>query len=334
MSSYSQILETSDTVDQSEVEQLLAQVASEAAQSAQQQNQKRKETVAPYEVRNASLLSQQQLRKLRQHQEIFAMDLGARLSTLLRAEMVLKVGAVETISYQRMEGDWPAAVNLTVFKAEPLRGHGILEIPTGLALAMVERLLGGAAAGPQAARNLSEIESGLLEQIEQMILNNWCGHWSRMRELKPVILGHETNPAFVPTTPPQTNVLAVTLELEMGGIQDEIQIGIPYALMEPLVRQLAQTGEAVEAAPAPTQKTGSKWNPAFDDMTVRISVAWPRLEVSAGEVLQLKAGDILRLDGNSAQDVVVRIADLPKFSARIGTLGGRWAAQLTQIIRP
>jgi len=335
MAADSEIHEAQHPLDSnSEVERLLAEVASGAATPAPAAVvDEPKENVARYDLSNATFLSPPQLRKLQQHQEKFVLDLGARLSVLLRAEVGLKLAAIQTISYRRMEQSWPDPVHLTVFKAEPLRANGVLEIPTPLGLSMIDRLLGGTGVVTETNRKLSDIESGLLEQIVQIILGHWCGHWSKFRELKPVIVGHETNGRFIQPTLPQTNILAVSLAVEIGEAQDRIQIGLPYAVMEPLIRQLAQTNESSPEAPMPSPAAASKWNPCFDDMPVQVKANWPQLEVAAGDVLQLKVGDVLRLNSQCAQNVTINVGDLPKFSGRLGTSGGRWAVEITQIIK-
>lgn len=335
MAADSEIQDASGAVDSnSEVERLLAEVASAtAAEAPIAANEPPKETVEPYDVRNATFLSAPQLRKLQQHQEKFVLDLAARLSVLLRAEVVLKLAGIQTISYRRMEEGWPDPLHLTVFKAEPLRGHGVLEIPTSLGLSMIDRLLGGVGAVAEPNRKLSDIESGLLEQIVQIILGHWCGHWSKIRELKPVIVGHETNGRFIQTTPPQTNMLAVSLSVEIGEMQERIQVGLPYQAMEPLIRQLTHSSEASPDVAAPAPSASCKWNPSFDEIAVRVSAKWPQLEVAAGDVLQLKVGDVLRIDAQTAQGVTLHVGDLPKFLGRLGTSGGKWAVELTQTIR-
>jgi flagellar motor switch protein FliM len=318
----------------SEVERLLAEVASQtAADPPAAPYAQPKETVAPCDLCNSTFLSPHQLRKFQSHQEKFVQDLAVRLSVLLRSEVGLKLAGIQTVSYRRLEEGWAEPAHLTLFKAEPLRGHGVLQIPARLGLTMVERLLGGVGSTGDAPRQLSEIENGLLEQIVQIILGHWCGHWSKLKELKPVILGCEISGRFIQATSAQTNMLAVCLLANIGELQEQIQIGLPYLALEPLIRQLAHSSEASHEAPAPPPAAASKWNRCFDEVSVRLSANWPQLEVAAGDVLQLKVGDILRLNAQCAQKVTVHVADLPKFNGRLGTSGGKWAVELTQLIK-
>jgi flagellar motor switch protein FliM len=232
-----------------------------------------------------------------------------------------------------LEEGWAEPAHLTLFKMEPLRGHGVLEVPMRLGLTMVERLLGGAGSTGDVTRQLSDIENGLLEQIVQVILSHWFGHWSKFKDVKPIILGYETSGRFLQTTAPQTNMLAVCLSVNIAELQEEMQIVLPYLSLEPLIRQLAQSGEASQEAPAPPPAAACKWNPCFDEISVCVSANWPQLEVATGDVLQLKVGDVLRVNPQCAQKVTVRVGEMPKFNGRLGTCGGKWAVELTQAIK-
>ena len=318
----------------SEVERLLAEVASRtAATPFVAPVETAKPAVKPYDVKNATLLSPRQLRKFKFHQDQFASDARSRLAQLLRAELVLKVDSIQTASYQRMSEAWPDSVHLTLFKLEPLRGVCLVQMAPRLALTLVDRLLGGTGATGEVNRQPSDIENGLLEQIVQVLLAQWAANWASQKELKPVVLGYETSPRFVQSILPQTNMLAIFLTAEISGLQEQIQLAVPFASVESLIRQLAAAGEvAPEPLPAaPT--TLFKWNPCFDDVRVNVSARWQELELPAGDVLKLKVGDVLRFDPQHAQKVAIRIGDLAKFHGRLGTLGGNWAIEVTAPIQ-
>ncbi|HET7624117.1 MAG TPA: FliM/FliN family flagellar motor switch protein [Verrucomicrobiae bacterium] len=290
-----------------------------------------------FEVRACSfksenLLSPLALSRLRAHQENFARALAARLSLLLRLEISIKLGGLQTISYKSWMEDWSKPSCLTLFKADPLRGVSVLEIPPRVASAIVDRLMGGP--GKSAEREMSEVERALLEQASQIILGEWCRHWAKFKELKPVLLGYETNGEFIQIAP-DTNMLALSMEISMGDCAGRIQMGFPYSGVESLVRQLSRDTEMVSAAPAPVSPASpQQWRACFDEIPIPLTAEWDGLELAAGEILNLKAGDVLRIDARSARQVRVRLGDKIKFNARLGTVSDHWAVELTETIRP
>ena len=183
------------------------------------------------------------LRKLRLHQEEFANALAGRLSLYLRLEFALKLTGLQTVAYGKLAQSWSNPSHLTLFKIEPLRGVSILEIPPPLGLCIVDRLMGGPGQAPESAREMSEIENALLDQAVQLILGEWCTHWSKVKELKPVLLGCETNGKFIQTALPETMMLVVAMEARIGNCTERLQIGFPYSSLEVLIRQLTRGAE-------------------------------------------------------------------------------------------
>jgi flagellar motor switch protein FliM len=290
--------------------------------------------VQPYDFRSPTLLSAREARKLRQHQEEFASAFAARLSLFLRLDVTARLLGLQTLFYQKFVRSWVNPSHLTLFKTEPLRGVSVMEIPPGLGSAMVDRLMGGPGLPADPIPPFSEIELALLEQAAQLILVEWCGLWRDLRELKPVILGHESNGRFAQAAPPETLMLVVQVEVRLGGCAERVQLGFPYLALEPMIRQACQgVDAAAEAAEPPVAKSAPRWNSCFDDVRVPVRMEWEGLEMSARDVLALKIGDVVPIDPRNAGEVRVCVADLPRFTGRPGTLAGKWAVELTRVIQ-
>lgn len=327
-----------ETISSSEVERLLATMNPEresvSAQTAEPAAAPDKNAVQAYDFRNPMLLAPGELRKLRLHQEEFTSALAARLSLYLRLEFSLKLTSLQTVTYGKLAQSWSNPSHLTLFKVEPLRGVSILEIPPRLGLSIVDRLMGGPGSAPDSPQEMSEIENALLDQAVQLILGEWCSHWSKVKELKPALLGSETNGKFIQTASPETMMLVIALEARLGNCVEKIQIGFPYASLESLIRQLAKSADMLsDATPPPAPKAACKWNPCFDEVTIPLTAEWQGLEMTARDILALKVGDVLQISPQCAQQVKVRLADHLKFNARLGTVAGNWAVELTQQIK-
>jgi flagellar motor switch protein FliM len=149
-------------------------------------------------------------------------------------------------------------------------------------------------------------------------------------------LGCETNGKFVQAAVPETIMLALTLDAQIGSCSGQIQIALPYNSLETMIRDLNRGRETVaaEAAPQTPVKPASKWNPCFDDVCIPAVAEWQGIEMTAREVLALKVGDVLKVTGKDAQNVKLRLADSAKFNGRLGTVDGNWAIELTEIIKP
>jgi flagellar motor switch protein FliM len=284
--------------------------------------------VERHDFRQPALLSPSELRRLRQRHDDFARSLGGILSNYLRGEFALRVTRLQTAGFQKIMEELSTPTHITLFKAEPLKGIGFLDLPPRLGLTIVERLLGGQGQETPEVRELSDIESALLDEVVALILNQWCSEWRTIQELRPSLLGHETNPRFVQTCAHDTPVLVLTLEATLGDCIESIQMALPFFTIEPIVRQIAELalanreGEAAAVARA-------RWNPEFSQVPVTASAEWHGLELSVRALAALKPGDVLMLAPRASEQVVVSFAQTRKFHGRLGTCGRKWAVELT-----
>jgi flagellar motor switch protein FliM len=280
----------------------------------------------------SSQLSPRQQRKARQHHEAFAAALAARLSVFLRADFALSLAGLELLPYQSLTENWPDPAHLTLFKTEPWRGVSILQIPIRLALSIVDRLMGGSGQPGPAGREMGAIENALLEQAAQVVAAEWCAQAAPIQELKPVLLGHESSARYLQTAPPQTPMLVAVFDAALADCRELIQIAFPFAALEPWLRQLAAELEPAPA-PAPPPAQSGAWNPSFDEVPVTVTGIWAGLDVSARQMLNLKVGDVLRLDGAAARQIELRLGGQPKFHGRPGLAAGHWAVELTDVVK-
>jgi len=292
--------------------------------------QRRKaEEIRGHDFRQSGFLAPSELRRIRQRHEQFVRSLAARLAIFLRLEFSLQLSKIQIAGYQNFIENLPTPTHITLFKTEPLKGVGLLVIPPKLGLTLVDRLLGGTGQSTEEARDLSEIEIALIDQVSALVINEWCNHWPEMKNLHPALLGHENNSRYLQTAMPDAAMLVLTLSGGIGEQSDHMQLVFPYATVEPLVRLLSPSLPGAETVPARASKP--KWNTEFDEVKVPVVAEWHGLMMSAGEISKLKVGDMLALDPACAAQVHLLLSDVPKFIGRPGTSGGKWAVQLTNI---
>lgn len=289
--------------------------------------------VKAFDFRRPSFLSPRELRKLRQRHEEFVSALSARLSIYLRIEFNLQISELQPLSYRTFTESLPDRTHLCLFKMEPLRGIGILELHPRLGLTIIDRLLGGPAQPFNPERDFSEIELALLNQALLIVLSEWASHWTGVLNLQPSLLGHETNARFLQIAPHDTPMLVLSLEARIGECLEPIQLAIPGYTLEPLLSKLGADIEPTAAAELPAEPAPAKWNTHFDDMRVPLTASWVDLELTAREIACLKTGDFLEIDPECAQRVALRLSEQTRFVGRLGSVNGRWAVEVNEVLK-
>jgi len=325
----------SDFLDQSEIDKLLAQTAEAAPPKAlliKADGRRSDGSGAPkienYDFRHPVFLSEIELRRLRLLHEDFIRYLAARLALFLRMDCGLKMAQLTTTTYAKFTDLLPNPTHLCLFKAEPLAGVGILDINPRLALTLADRMLGGRGHSIKAERYLTEIEVALMEDIFQIILEEWCAQWKNEQELRPTIIGHENNGRFLQTSPKDAIMLVLALEVSFGDCSEKIQVGVPYYTIEPLVRKM-QARRQKDNAVSTTEKRAA-WFGAYDHITVPVRAEWDAFEVSLREIASLRVGDVIELPAPLLQQTRILLNGTPKFIGTVGLDADRTAVQITR----
>jgi len=326
----------SEVLSQSEVERLLSQVQAEETsatvlKSGGQKARLKNEDVQPCDFRQPAFLTGGELRKIRLRHEEFIRSLAAHLSIYLRLEIVIQMSKLQTVSYQKYTENLPNPTHLTLFKVEPLKGVCLLDMSPRLGLTIVDRLLGGPAHSVTSSGELSEIETALLDQVSEIILNEWCALWQKIENARPIVLGHENNGRFLNSSAHDSVMLILSMEVRLGDCVEQMQLAFPFLTIEPLVRRLSAGDDNSE--PAGGKRAQLQWNPQFDEVQVQINTEWHGLELSARDLSSLKCGDVLMLDTACLDRVELRLEQIPKFYCRLGTSGDRRAVELTGVVK-
>ena len=286
-------------------------------------------SVKPF--RQAGFLAEAALRKIRERHEGFARALVARLSTYLRMDFGLELAGFRALSFQGFIERMVTPTHLTLFKAEPLRGIGVVEIPPKLGLAIVERLLGGSgSAENHAERALTEIETALLDQAVDVLVGEWCHQWHDLQQIKHTLLGHEIDGRFLNTATRTTTMLEILLEVTFGECKQQCRIGLPYNSLEPLIRRFDSENSSPAAQHTPATVSSMEWSPIFDEVPVAVAASIEGMQSTARQLANLKVGDTVPLDPHRLNQIQISLVNAPKFIGSLGKIDGRWAVKITQ----
>ncbi len=289
----------------------------------------------PYEFPARLLLNDPELRRVTADYNEILLVLSRRFATLFRAEFDISLASLQTPSFRQFATSHTGLTHFTMFKIEPLRGIGLLQIPQSFALAITNRLMGGAGQPEAADRELTEIEVALFDLFVQLLVQGWCEHWNIGKPLKPMLLGHETDSKYLQTSPAEAPMLLTTLNLHIGEFCSKAQLAIPFSTFDPMLEKLRSElkppADAVSAAVAPAK--AGVWNAAYDDVraTITAQMSGPRL--TARDLPRLKVGDLIDLPAESVGDVQLRLGNTTRFTGRLGQCDDKWAVEVIRVLK-
>jgi flagellar motor switch protein FliM len=238
-------------------------------------------------------------------QERFARGTATRLGRLLRCDVELACAAPEEITVSAHARTLEAATIVAGIQIAPLPGLLLLEIAPEIALAAVERLLGGTGgAGP--ARALTALESGLVAGILGEAVPALVEALAPA-DVEAAVAGIGAGPEALtgPTPVEPAVVLPFTLTLSAGNPPAAVASGPVFlfgllSTIRPLLDQVSPPATPDAASAAVEGATGvaetGLIGPLLADVPVALAIRLRPSRVPARDIAGLRPGDVLRLD--------------------------------------
>lgn len=287
--------------------------------------------VKPFVVGQASSLSAQELNRFRIHNEGIVRSVGARLSLFLRAEFAFDLEHLDAMELGRYASKAEPSGNYLLFQVDRFPGTGVVGFPKPLALAIGDRMLGGRGFGANPDRELREVELALLNQAVLLALKEYFSKWSDSQdEAKVRIVGRETNIKLLAEDHPTAIVYILKVQAVIGDCFATVDIILPLEMMAQSIQRAMVSMAEAGSDSGDLPKDAVLWNPAFNDLTMRISALWAGLSITPREILQMRAGDMIPLDPEKIDEVELQIEGLPRFRGKLGSANRKVAIEITE----
>jgi flagellar motor switch protein FliM len=252
--------------------------------------------------------------------ERLARALRISLYNLLRRSVEISVGPIQMKKFSEYAHSLPLPTNLNLIKVNPLRGTGLLVLAPKLVFAMVDTYFGGNGRHAKIeGRDFTATEMRVVHMFMRSVFADMREAWSPIAEIDVEHQGSEINPHFANIVTPSEVVVvcAFRVELETGG--GELQITLPYSMIEPL-REVLDSGVQSDRA-----EHDERWALALrediQDAEVELATVLGSAQLTVARLLELKAGDVIACDFTG--QATVSIESVPVFRGAFGVSRGQ-----------
>jgi flagellar motor switch protein FliM len=226
----------------------------------------------------------------------------------------------------------PSPVCMGIYKIEPLKGASMLAMDSSLVFTIVDSILGGTGTHhkPDNNRTFTSIELRIMQKIVKDALTDMEKAWAPLHSTKMKLLRMDINPRLVTIVPPEYQVLAMELEIQIENVKGRMIFAVPYMTIEP-IRDKLKNGvqfDMVSVDPKWSQRLSSELIEAPLDFVVEMGQS----AITLDEFLHLKPGDTIMLDKDVRSELLVKIAGIGKFVGMPGVWRGNKALQITRSI--
>jgi flagellar motor switch protein FliM len=282
----------------------------------------------PFDPRHPARLSPDHRRALAVVHEAFANRLIMVLATRLRTIARVTVTATEQVTYSDFMAATPDPACLAVLSLLPLPGTGVLRVDVPLAMAMVDRLLGGTGEGPHPERALSDIESNLLRTLLDSTVIELRAAFAPLLSMDPAVVRQESKPQLVRGAAPGSTMIVVDFEVLIGEEIGAVTLCLPLATVGPALESFAGNGSSPLGA---NTETAALVAANLMASTVDVSVRFNEIKLTSHEILGLEVGDVVPLRHLASSPLAVTVDGI---TCQVGVPGRRGSRLACLIVDP
>jgi flagellar motor switch protein FliM len=282
----------------------------------------RRRRVRRIDFTRPSKFTSEQQRRLERAHDSFCRSVATRLSADLR--MAISVELIDTaqLTWAKALDEVPAHSVSAIVDVAPFDGRILLTAELTLLLGLLERLLGGQGGAPT-QRQLTDVDRNLTKRIFQTLLDELSISFNDLADLRFGLVDLETARAPAQLAPLSEPTLAMTFEVKLERESSTMVLLIPHRAIEPVLRAPVTGGaEAALVADAATAAVTE----AMSGVVVQLRAEAGAVNMPVEDVLALRPGDTLRLDGAAEEGAVTLFADnVPLQRCKLGRNGRRRA---------
>jgi len=325
----------SKTLSQWEIDALLNSIGSEDGASGGASSSTAaiaERNIKLYDFRRPDKFSKEHIRAIQNIHETFARVTASSLSSYLRSSTQVTLSSIEQVVYDEYihQLSNPTLVNLV--ELQPMAGRIVVEMNMNIGLAMLDRMMGGTGQVTIRRTELTDIEMALLRSLGATISAGLRDGWTAVADLQPVLVETVLNADLVQAALPGDIAALLLFEIHVLGMSGTISICVPHPVIEPLMDRLnTQAWFSSSSRKSTSENDRNKLAETIRDARLPIAVELGSTTVTLGELLDIRADDVIRLDRSQGAELPIRAGKRARFLGRPGTLGGNRAVQVTAI---
>lgn len=272
------------------------------------------------------MLSSEQTQEVGDLSERFARSFASSLSAWLKADVSVRLGAVERAPYgDFLETMSEGGAYFSSVSFEAISAVSLLQLDMQLGYCILDLLLGGSGK-PSLNTELSHVDEKLFQAVMificEELTNTWRGIGLVAKHLDRILYSQINR-----LMPIDEQVMCLTFEMRVGSTQGNLVLTLPAAVASFLLRQLAGTWKGRrEHAPIVRERLTQLSKKIICQLTLQL----PPSRISYSQVAQLAVGQIIELKVRQATAPRLLLSGRELFDASAASSGSSRAALLKE----
>ena len=284
-----------------------------------------------YNFRRPDKFSKEHLRGLQDIHREFARQLEMNLTAYLSLPIEIDVVSVDQLTYDEFTHSMPESIAIGLLELTPLPNQVLLGINFEILSSIVDRMLGGVGICADMSHEMTDIEESLAKQFIKRTVNTLETSWAHVVPVKGTVDALATNYQNVQVASPGEIVALITFEIQIASKYFGLMsLCYPYPVLENILGHLSTQRIFHTKYIVATTEESQKMIEKLKTSNIHISVLFGTTDITAQDFLDLKVGDVIRLDNKITDDLIVKINGEKKFFACPGTLKDKVCVKINE----
>lgn len=259
--------------------------------------------------------------------ERFARHFRIALFNFLRRAAEISVSGIQVQKFSEFIQGLYVPTNLNVIRMSPLRGRALVVMEPRLVFTAVDNFFGGGGQfyNKVEGREFTPTEMRIIRLILDMIFKDLTEAWKPVMDVEFEYINSEVNPQFANIVSPSEIVVISTIHVELEGGGGDINIALPYTMIEPI-------RELLDAVTSDRGEVDGRWQESLRSEIMRSEVTLNskliEKEMSISDVIELKKGDVIPID--MPETVLLEVENVPVFKGKLGLSDGNYAIEIVE----
>jgi len=316
-------------LSQDEVDALLAGVTGESDDN--KTTASAPDGTRPYDLSSPDRVVRRRMQTLELINERFARNMRHVLLNFMRRNADITVGSIKIIKYADFERNLPVPSNLNMIQMKPLRGTALFTYDPNLVFLVIDSLFGGDGRYHTRVegRDFTTTEQRIIRRLLNLTLESYGKSWDPVYPIEFEYVRSEMHTKFASVTGDNEVVVVSPFHIEFGATGGDLNICLPYSMIEP-VRDLLTRPLQDTALEEVDQRWSHQLSRQVRSADVDLIAEFGRIPSSIGELMRLKAGDILPVE--VPDTITAHVDGVPIMECGYGVFNGQYALRVQNML--
>ncbi len=320
-------MSTADLLSQDEIDALLHGVDDGDVETEAPEQDVNSQELRSYDFANQERIVRGRMPTLEMINERLARYFRVSVFNFLRRSAEISVSGIQIQKFSEFIQSLFVPTNLNIIRMSPLRGRALVVMEPRLVFTAVDNFFGGGGQfyNKVEGREFSPTEMRIIRLILDLLFKDMQEAWKPVMDIDFDYVNSEVNPQFANIVSPSEIVVISTIHIELEGGGGDLNIVIPYSMIEPI-------RELLDAVTSDRGEIDNRWQESLKNEVMRCEVPLTSVLVekvmAVEDVMSFKEGDIIPID--MPESVVLTAEEVPAFRGKLGVSDGNYAIQVEE----